>query len=128
MELLGKVLGLALLAALMSKPIEKSAPELSMLLVLAALLCGGALALSSGREALALAREIAALTKLSPELFSPLLKTVAIALTVRLGTAFCRDASHESLASLLETVGTLCALLASLPLVRAVVGLLEDFL
>lgn len=128
MELLEKVLGLALLVALVSKPIEKSAPELSLLLVLTAVLCGGALVFSAGSEVLALTQEITALTNLSPELFSPFFKTIAIALTVRFGTAFCRDASRESLAFLLETAGTLCALLAAIPLVRAVVGLLEGFL
>lgn len=128
MELLGKVLGLALLTALVSKPIEKSAPELSLLLVLAAVLCGAFLALSATSEAVAMARQITELTNLSPELFSPLLKTLAIALTVRFGAAFCRDASRESLAFLLETAGTLCALIAALPLVRAVLGLLEGFL
>lgn len=128
MELLGKVLGLVLLTALVSKPIEKSAPELSLLLVLAAVLCGAFLALSAASEAVAMARQITELTNLSPELFSPLLKTLAIALTARFGAAFCRDASRESLAFLLETAGTLCALIAALPLVRAVLGLLEGFL
>jgi len=121
-------MGLALLTILVGKSVEKSAPELSLLLVLAALLCGGALALSALGEVVALARELAALTQLSPELFSPLLKTVAIALTVRFGAAFCRDASRESLASLLDTAGTLCTLAAALPLIRAVLSLLEGFL
>ncbi len=128
MELLGKVLGIALLAALVSKPIEKSAPELSLLLVLAAMLCGGGLLVLKGSEVLALAREVVALSKLSPEVFLPLLKALAISLAVRFGTAFCRDASRESLAVLLETAGALCALLAAMPLVRAVLGLLEGFL
>ena len=128
MELLGKVLILALTALTLSRLVEKTAPELSLLPVLAALLCALAPLCAAAGELLDLAEELAVLTRLSPALFSPLLKTLGIALTVRFGSAFCRDASHESLSVLLETAGTLCALLAALPLVRALIDIKEGFL
>lgn len=128
MELLWKVLILALAALTLSRLIEKNAPELSLLPVLAALLCALVPLCAAALELLALAKELAALAQLSPTLFLPLLKTLGIALTVRFGGAFCRDAAHESLSVLLETAGTLCALLAALPLVRSLIDVLEGFL
>lgn len=128
MELLWKVLILALTALTLSRLVEKHAPELSLLPVLAALLCALVPLCAAAGELLSLAEELLALVRLSPTLFSPLLKTLGIALTVRFGSAYCRDASHESLSVLLETAGTLCALLAALPLVRALIGVLEGFL
>lgn len=128
MELLWKVLILALAALTLSRFVGKAAPELSLLPVLAALFCALVPLCAAAGELLALVEELLALTRLSPTLFSPLLKTLGIALTVRFGSAFCRDASHESLSVLLETAGTLCALTASLPLVRAIIDVLEGFL
>ena len=128
MEMLFKLLLLSLVSVLFGKSIEKSVPEIALLLALAVVLAGGGAVLVLGKEIVAVAKEIAALVNLSPELFSPLLKTLAIALTVRFGCAFCRDASRESLAAILETAGTMSALLAALPLLRAVVGILEGFL
>ena len=59
----------------------------------------------------------------------PPLRTVpAIALTVRVGGAFCRDAAQGALASVLETAGAVCALTAAAPLLLAVVELVEGWL
>ena len=53
---------------------------------------------------------------------------LAIALTVRVGGAFCRDAAQGALASVLETAGAVCALTAAAPLLLAVVELVEGWL
>ena len=119
---------LSFVSVLFGKSIEKTVPEISLLLTLAVVLAGGGAVLSFGKEIASAAKEMAAIVNLSPELFPPLLKTIAIALTVRFGCAFCRDASRESLAAILETAGTLSSLLAALPLLRAVIGILEGFL
>jgi len=60
--------------------------------------------------------------------FTPLWKVLAIALTVRVGGAFCRDAAQGALASVLETAGAVCALTAAAPLLLAVVELVEGWL
>ena len=53
---------------------------------------------------------------------------LAIALTVRVGGAFCRDAAQGALASVLETAGAVCALTAAAPLLLAVAELVEGWL
>ena len=71
-------------------------------------------------------REIGAASGLSEDLFIPLYKTVGIALVVKAGGSLCRDAGESALASAVETAGTVCALLVSLPLLRAVLALLLE--
>ncbi len=53
-------------------------------------------------------------------------KTAGIALVVKVGGSLCRDAGESALASAVETAGTVCALLVSLPLLRAVLALLLE--
>ena len=65
---------------------------------------------------------------LSAELFTPLLKTVAIALVSRTGGALCRDAGEGAMAGLVEIAGAFAALLVSLPLFRAAWQMLEGLL
>ena len=73
-------------------------------------------------------RLLADKTGLSGAVFTPLWKVLAIALTVRVGGAFCRDAAQGALASVLETTGAVCALTAAAPLLLAVVDLVEGWL
>ena len=65
---------------------------------------------------------------LSRELFIPLYKTVGIALVVKIGGNLCRDAGESALSSVVETAGAVCALLAALPLLRAVLALLLELM
>ena len=62
---------------------------------------------------------------LLPELFTPLLKTAAIALISRVGSDLCRDAGESAMASLVETAGAFGAILVSLPLMEAVWEMLQ---
>ena len=77
-------------------------------------------------ELLDFLREIGAASGLSDDLFIPLYKTAGIALVVKVGGSLCRDAGESALASAVETAGTVCALLVSLPLLRAVLALLLE--
>ena len=87
-----------------------------------------ALLIAAGEPLAALLRTLADKTGLSGAVFTPLWKVLAIALTVRVGGAFCRDAAQGALASVLETAGAVCALTAAAPLLLAVVELVEGWL
>jgi stage III sporulation protein AD len=69
-------------------------------------------------------RELGEKSGLSPALLAPLYKTAGIALVVRTSGALCRDAGESALAASVETAGTVCALLAALPLLREVMDML----
>ena len=62
------------------------------------------------------------------ELFTPLIKTVGIALLSRTGSDLCRDAGEGAIASVLETAGAVAAIAVSLPLFRAAWELLRALL
>ena len=123
-----KVAALCVVTAVLTALLGRSAGELSLLLALGAALCAVALLAGAGGELAALARELIALTGLAPAVFTPLFKVLAIALTVRVGSAFCRDAAQGALAAVLETAGAVAALLAAAPLLRMVVELVGGWL
>ena len=91
-------------------------------------ICAAALLVAAGEPLAAMLRTLADKTGLSGAVFTPLWKVLAIALTVRVGGAFCRDAAQGALASVLETAGAVCALTAAAPLLLAVVELVEGWL
>ena len=128
MEVLLKTAVLCLLAAVVAALLRRSEGELALLFTLAVAVCVLALLAAAAGELTVLAGELISLTGLAPAVFVPLGKVLVIALTVRIGGAFCRDASQEALCAVLETSGAVCALLAAAPLLRAVVGLVEGFL
>ena len=126
MEQVFQVTGLCVVGALLALVLKKGSPELALLLALAAvaavlLFLAGALG-----ELLEFLREGGAASGLSEDLFIPLYKTAGIALVVKAGGSLCRDAGESALASAVETAGTVCALLVSLPLLRAVLALLLE--
>ena len=90
--------------------------------------CAMLMLLAAVDEASALCAELLELTRLSPTLFVPLVKVMAVAVTVRLTAALCKDAGQSALAALTEIAGTVCALWCALPLLRAVVELLEGWI
>ena len=128
MELLGKLVALCLLTAVLALLLKRESAELAFLLTLSAVLLGVFLLLAAIDEVSALCEELLELTRLSPTLFVPLVKVMAVAVTVRLTAALCRDAGQSALAALTEIAGTVCALWCSLPLLRAVVELLEGWI
>ena len=125
MELLLKVFALCVITAAVASLLRRNEGELALLLALCAAACAAALLIAAGEPLAALLRTLADKTG---AVFTPLWKVLAIALTVRVGGAFCRDAAQGALASVLETAGAVCALTAAAPLLLAVVELVEGWL
>ena len=128
MELSIQAAGLCVVAALLALVVRKGSPESALLLALGAtaavlLSLAGSLELLRG-----FLGELVEESGLSRELFIPLYKTVGIALGVKLGGGLCRDAGESALASVVETAGAVCALIAALPLLRAVLALLLELM
>lgn len=126
MEQVFQVTGLCLVGALLALVLKKGSPELALLLALAAVAAVLLALMGALGELLDFLREIGAASGLSEDLFIPLYKTVGIALVVKVGGSLCQDAGESALASAVETAGTVCALLVSLPLLRAVLALLLE--
>ena len=70
--------------------------------------------------------ELLAFTGLSSAVFSPLLKTVAIALLGQIAAAFCQDAGQGALGKMVELCGAALCLCAGLPLATMLLELLQE--
>lgn len=120
--------GLCVVGALLALVVRRGSPETALLLAVAAAAAVAALVLPLLGEFRTFLRQLESYSGVSEELFAPLYKTAAIALVVRAGGGLCRDAGESALAAVLETAGTICALLAALPLMRAVLELLVELM
>ena len=87
----------------------------------------GGIDLSVG-AVVALMEELADQAGLSETLLEPVVKTVALSILTRLTAEICRSAGEGGVAAFVETAGTVLALLAALPLVRAVAQLMGELL
>ena len=128
MELSIQAAALCVVAALLALVVRRGSPEAALLLTLGAA-AAVLLSLAGSLERLMdFLGELVEESGLSRELFTPLYKTVGIALVVKIGGSLCRDAGESALASVVETAGAICALLAAAPLLRAVLSLLLELM
>ena len=116
MELVVKAVVICIVVSLTAALLEKDTPQLGLLLVLAAIAVVMTFALSFYEEVRATAESLLEQSGLDRELFRPILKIIAISMIARLGGDLCKDSGQGTLASLLELVGTVCALIAAQPL------------
>ena len=125
---LGKIIAICLIGAVLTLLLEKSHPELAILLALS--VCAGLLlfGLSRLETVLSALKQLAKAGGLSSDLLQPLVKTVGIALVTRTGAELCRDAKQGAMASVVEMAGAFCAIIVSLPLLGAVWELLRGML
>lgn len=125
---LGKIIAICLIGAVLTLLLEKSHPELAILLALS--VCAGLLLFGLSRlgTVLSALKQLAQAGGLSSDLLQPLVKTVGIALMTRTGAELCRDAKQGAMASVVEMAGAFCAIIVSLPLLGAVWELLRGML
>lgn len=119
---------LCIVGAVLGLMIKKNTPEMALLLSVAV---GGIILLSLLQEAGEIWNFLWDLTKrtgVPQAVFSPLMKTVGIAIVTKIGSDLCRDAGESAMASLVETAGAICAILAALPLLQSVIELVEEMI
>ena len=128
MESVVRLAAAAVAAALCAVVVKQHAREVGAVLALAAgaLLLGAAL--GAIEEVRALADELGELIGLSPAVLAPVLKTVGIAILTRIAAELCRDAGEGGIAAAAESAGAAAAVLAALPLLRAVLSTITGLL
>ena len=128
MDLIIRLSALAVLAALLALLLKGRQGELGLLVALAGL---GVLLFALGEplgDLIAFLRTLSEGTGLDAAVFAPLYKILGIALVVQLGGDLCRDAGESALAAGLETAGSVCAMLAALPLLERTLTLLGELM
>lgn len=128
MEAMAKLTAVGVTAVVLSAVLRKNTPELALLLVLAAGVWMLVLVADGLGVVVALMEELADQAGLSETLLEPVVKTVALSILTRLTAEICRSAGEGGVAAFVETAGTVLALLAALPLVRAVAQLMGELL
>ena len=128
MELTWKVTAICLIGAALAGLLKRGNPELALLLAAAA--CVFVLSAILGRieEVLGFLDRILQSAALPAGLFSPLLKTLAIAWISHTGADLCRDAGQSAMGTVVEMVGTFSAVIAALPLFEEIWDLLQVLL
>ena len=128
MEAMVRLAAVGVTAVVLSAVLKKNTPELALLLALAAGLWMLAQAAVGLGAAAALMRELAGQAGVSEVLLEPVVKTVALSILTKLTSEICKSAGEGGVAAFVETAGAALALLAALPLVRAVAQLMGELL
>lgn len=128
MEQVFQVTALCLVGALLAVVVRRGSPELSLLLTLGAAVSVLLFLAGPLEELLLFLSELGDRSGVSERLLAPLYKTVGISLVVKVGGDLCRDAGESALAAVVETAGSVCALLAALPLLQAVLSMLLELM
>jgi stage III sporulation protein AD len=126
MELLWRIAALAMLGVLAGAAIKRGALEYGYLVGLAAV-AAILLALSGpAGEVAAMVRMLGERSGLPRELTLPVFRVVGIALVTRITAEFCRDAKETAIAAAVETGGVCLALVATAPLLGAVLSMFGE--
>ena len=128
MESAQKLTALALTAALLALVVKKQSPELALALTLCACALGAGLVLSGLRPVLELASSLGRRAELDGTLTAPLWKCLGLTLLTELAASVCADAGQNALAKLVELGGGILCVVVSLPLLQAVLALIEELL
>ncbi len=128
MEAMAKLAAVGVTAVVLSAVLKKNTPELALLLALAAGVWMLVQAAAGLGAAVVLMEELADQAGLSEVLLEPVVKTVALSILTRLTAELCRSSGEGGVAAFVETAGAALALLAALPLVRAVAQLMGELL
>ena len=123
-----KLSALALTAALRTLVVKKQSPELSLTLTLCACALGAGLLVTAAGPVLNLAASLARRAGLDESLTAPLWKCLGLGLLTEVTADLCADADQSALAKLVELGGGLLCLAAALPLLQAVLALIEGLL
>lgn len=126
MELLFKLLAVCVLGAVLALLLREEKQILAIFVILALVAVAALPLLEVLEELTGFFTELTALSALPAAVFSPMVKVVGIAAVTKVGCSVCKEAESDTAAALLEMGGTCCALLTALPLISAVLELLQD--
>lgn len=117
---------IGLIAVIFAALLKKNNRELAVLLSLAACALIAAALLTLAEPLVDFLARLRNLAGLDTEVMAPLLKTVGIGLLTQICASICSDAGESSIAGLIEVCGGLLALYVSLPLLEAVMDMVES--
>ena len=128
MELMEQAAAVAVTAAVCAAVVRRGAPEIALVLGLAAGTWVLLSVLGSLEAVASLMEELSQLAGLDRAVVEPVFKTVALSILTKLTSEVCRAAGEGGIAAAVETAGTVLALAVALPLARGVLELMKEML
>ena len=127
-ELMEQAAAVAVTAAVCAAVVRRGAPEIALVLGLAAGTWVLLSVLGSLEAVASLMEELSQLAGLDRAVVEPVFKTVALSILTKLTSEVCRAAGEGGIAAAVETAGTVLALAVALPLARGVLELMKEML
>ncbi len=128
MELIFQITALCIISAILALVLKRMNPEIGVCLSLLVVVMVFLFIASGVGTLLDFFQELIQKSGISEALFTPVWKTIGIALVVRIGERICQDAGDSALAAVIETAGSVCALFAAMPLLNAVLETLMELI
>lgn len=128
MEHAGKIAALALVAAVLCVLIRENQKPLSVLLALIGCVGIALLGFSFLQPVIAVLDKLVSLSGIADEMVAPMLKVAGVGLLTQISSGICQDAGESALAKTVELSGTVLAMYAALPLILAVLELVEKMM
>ena len=126
MELFLQAAVIAVVTVVLTAMLKKTNRELALLLSLAACVLIGVFLTQLAEPVVTFLLKLRDLAGLDNALMTPMLKTIGIGLLTQLSANICADAGENAIAKLVEVCGGLLALYVALPLMEAVIDMVEQ--
>ena len=126
MELYLKIAACSVVCALLCAVLRPREPALALALCTMCALAAALAAFGLLSPVLDFFEQLLSFTGLSSAIFTPLLKTVAIAILGQIAGAFCKDAGQGALGKMVELCGTILCIYVGLPLAEMLLELLQE--
>lgn len=123
-----KIAGLAIIAGLLCMVVRPYTPILSGLLSLGACTLILLLAVSFMTPVLELLQLLREMTGMTRAVTAPLYKSVGIGILTQISGAICEDAGEKTLSKAVEIGGTILSIYVTLPLLSALLSILQEAL
>ncbi len=128
MEKFFQAVALALLTVVLTMVLQKQGKETALLLSLLACCMLGVAAMAFLRPVVAFLQKLQSIGSLDGAMLQTLLKIVGIAITTEVAGLICTDAGNASLGKMLGFLGAGVILWLSLPMITALLELVESIL
>ena len=126
MEVFLQAAVLAIVTVVLTAMLKKTNRELALLLSLAACVLLGVFLMRLAEPVVDFMSKLRNLAGLDKALMTPMLKTIGIGILTQLSATICADAGENAIAKRVEVCGGVLALYVALPLMEAVIDMVEQ--
>ena len=117
---------IGLLTVIFTNLLRKNNAEIGIILSLAACFLIAICLLQLAKPLVDFMSRLRALSGLETELLEPLLKTIGIGFLTQISSNVCADAGEKAIAKMIEICGAVLSLYVAIPLMEAVLEMLES--